>query len=81
MLCACSGYLSPEYAIDGKFSMKSDIFSFGVILLEIISGRKNRGFHHPDHDHSLLGHVRILCLCVSLCLLILNLQYVFHVYD
>ncbi|XP_031738263.1 G-type lectin S-receptor-like serine/threonine-protein kinase At4g27290 [Cucumis sativus] len=50
------GYMSPEYAIDGYFSMKSDIFSFGVILLEIVSGKKNRGFFHPDHQLNLLGH-------------------------
>ncbi|OVA04103.1 Protein kinase domain [Macleaya cordata] len=51
------GYMSPEYAIDGLFSMKSDIFSFGVVVLEIVSGKKNRGFYHPDHDLNLLGHV------------------------
>ncbi|XP_006652874.1 G-type lectin S-receptor-like serine/threonine-protein kinase B120 [Oryza brachyantha] len=34
------GYMSPEYAMDGAFSVKSDIYSFGVILLEIISGLK-----------------------------------------
>ncbi|PON43759.1 S-receptor-like serine/threonine-protein kinase [Parasponia andersonii] len=50
------GYMSPEYAIDGHFSMKSDVFSFGVIILEIVSGKKNRGFDHPDHDLNLLGH-------------------------
>lgn len=53
----CSGYMSPEYAVDGKFSVKSDVFSLGVLLLEIVSGRKNRTFRHPDHHHSLIGHV------------------------
>ncbi|KAG8386578.1 hypothetical protein BUALT_Bualt03G0162900 [Buddleja alternifolia] len=33
-----SGYMSPEYAINGVFSMKTDIFSFGVLLLEIVTG-------------------------------------------
>ncbi|ESR65312.1 hypothetical protein CICLE_v10007451mg [Citrus x clementina] len=50
------GYMSPEYAIDGLFSVKSDVFSFGVLVLEIICGKKNRGFNHADHDHNLLGH-------------------------
>ncbi|XP_048234996.1 G-type lectin S-receptor-like serine/threonine-protein kinase At4g27290 [Ricinus communis] len=50
------GYMSPEYAIDGLFSIKSDVFSFGVLVLEIISGKRNRGFFHPDHNHNLLGH-------------------------
>ncbi|KAK6934352.1 Bulb-type lectin domain [Dillenia turbinata] len=50
------GYMSPEYAIDGLFSIKSDVFSFGVLVLEIVSGKRNRGFSHPDHDLSLLGH-------------------------
>ncbi|KAL2475511.1 Receptor-like serine/threonine-protein kinase SD1-7 [Abeliophyllum distichum] len=50
------GYMAPEYAIDGLFSVKSDVFSFGVLVLEIVSGKKNRGFYHPDHDLNLLGH-------------------------
>ncbi|RWR88172.1 G-type lectin S-receptor-like serine/threonine-protein kinase RKS1 [Cinnamomum micranthum f. kanehirae] len=38
------GYMSPEYAMDGHFSVKSDVFSFGVVLLEIISGKRNNHF-------------------------------------
>ncbi|KAL8257671.1 hypothetical protein R6Q59_029712 [Mikania micrantha] len=54
------GYISPEYASNGLFSIKSDIFSFGVLVLEIVSGKKNRGFVHEDHDDSLLGHASVL---------------------
>ncbi|KAJ0836636.1 putative protein kinase RLK-Pelle-DLSV family [Helianthus annuus] len=51
------GYISPEYANKGLFSVKSDIFSFGVLVLEIVSGKKNRDFVHEDRDDSLLGHI------------------------
>ncbi|KAL0535111.1 hypothetical protein IC582_029434 [Cucumis melo] len=49
------GYMSPEYAMQGQFSEKSDVFSFGVLLLEIISGRKNTGFYLHESSISLLG--------------------------
>ena len=35
--------MSPEYAMQGQFSEKLDVFSFGVMVLEIITGRKNVG--------------------------------------
>uniref|UniRef100_A0A2N9FCP0 non-specific serine/threonine protein kinase n=1 Tax=Fagus sylvatica TaxID=28930 RepID=A0A2N9FCP0_FAGSY len=54
------GYMAPEYAFDGQFSTKSDVFSFGILLLEIISGKKSRAFCHPDHSHNLIGHAWIL---------------------
>jgi serine/threonine protein kinase len=54
-----SGYISPEYAFDGLYSTKSDVFSFGVLVLEIVSGNRNRGFSHPDHQLNLLGHVSL----------------------
>ncbi|TYJ48595.1 hypothetical protein E1A91_A01G073700v1 [Gossypium mustelinum] len=50
------GYMAPEYAIDGLFSVKLDIFSFGILLLEIISGRKNRGFYHVNQNGNLIKH-------------------------
>ncbi|KAK9157198.1 hypothetical protein Scep_003772 [Stephania cephalantha] len=42
--------------MDGLFSIKSDIFSFGVLLLEIISGQKNTGFYHKDPSMNSIKH-------------------------
>lgn len=50
------GYMAPEYAMDGLFSIKSDVFSFGVLVLEIVNGKKNRGFYNSDHELNLLGY-------------------------
>ncbi|KAK7405175.1 hypothetical protein VNO78_06374 [Psophocarpus tetragonolobus] len=50
------GYMPPEYAARGHFSVKSDVFSYGVIVLEIISGKKNREFSDPENSNNLLGH-------------------------
>ncbi|XP_071732897.1 G-type lectin S-receptor-like serine/threonine-protein kinase At4g27290 isoform X2 [Rutidosis leptorrhynchoides] len=50
------GYIAPEYAVHGRFSIKSDVFSFGVLVLEIICGKKNREFTHENHRDNLLGH-------------------------
>ncbi|MED6131487.1 hypothetical protein PIB30_010240 [Stylosanthes scabra] len=49
------GYMSPEYAMEGLFSEKSDVFSFGVLLLEIVSRRKNTGSYEDAESFSLLG--------------------------
>lgn len=37
----CSGYMAPEYAWNGQFSIKLDVFSFGILVLEIVTGQKN----------------------------------------
>ena len=49
-----------EYAVHGHFSMKSDIFSYGVIVLEIVCGKRNIKFSNSEHYHNFLGHVSIM---------------------
>jgi serine/threonine protein kinase len=65
-----SGYMFPEYAMEGLYSIKSDVFSFGVLVLEIVNGKKSASFYHSDTLH-LLGHVasfHILPFSFSSCL-------------
>uniref|UniRef100_A0A0E0MXK8 Protein kinase domain-containing protein n=1 Tax=Oryza rufipogon TaxID=4529 RepID=A0A0E0MXK8_ORYRU len=50
------GYMAPEYASEGLFSVKSDVFSFGVLTLEIVSGKRNPGFHQYGDFLNLLGY-------------------------
>ena len=49
--------MSPEYAMEGRFLEKLDVFSFGVLLLEILSGRRNSSFYNDEQSMSLLGFV------------------------
>ncbi|CAN6708199.1 unnamed protein product [Malus baccata var. baccata] len=49
------GYMSPEYALYGHFSEKLDVFSFGVLLLEIVSGKRNSAFHRFEDPLTLAG--------------------------
>ncbi|XP_024027994.1 G-type lectin S-receptor-like serine/threonine-protein kinase At4g27290 isoform X2 [Morus notabilis] len=51
------GYMAPEYAFRGLFSTKSDIFSFGIMVLEIVSGKRSVGFHHKNNASlTIIGH-------------------------
>ncbi|RDY00790.1 Receptor-like serine/threonine-protein kinase SD1-8, partial [Mucuna pruriens] len=50
------GYMAPEYAFDGLFSIKSDVFSFGILLLEIICGSKNKALWHGNQTLNLVGY-------------------------
>lgn len=49
-----SGYMAPEYAIRGFMTAKIDVFSFGVLILEIISGRKNYDPQLNEQNRELL---------------------------
>uniref|UniRef100_A0A0D9VFX7 Protein kinase domain-containing protein n=1 Tax=Leersia perrieri TaxID=77586 RepID=A0A0D9VFX7_9ORYZ len=51
------GYMAPEYAVLGHVSTKSDIFSFGVIILEILTGRRNTISSETIWTEHLLSYV------------------------
>uniref|UniRef100_A0A2P2IUA3 Uncharacterized protein MANES_15G092500 n=1 Tax=Rhizophora mucronata TaxID=61149 RepID=A0A2P2IUA3_RHIMU len=63
------GYLAPEYAIRGQLTRKADIYSFGVLLLEIVCGRSNTNKRLSLDEQYLLERVwqlyrkgELLCL-------------------
>ena len=56
------GYCAPEYAMSGKLTLKSDIYSLGVVLLEIISGRKAIDPNRSRAEQNLVNWVRDLLI-------------------
>ncbi|KAK9136992.1 hypothetical protein Sjap_007586 [Stephania japonica] len=54
------GYCAPEYAMTGQLTTKSDIYSFGVVFLEIITGRKAIDETRSHGDHNLVAWARPL---------------------
>ncbi|KAK4751004.1 hypothetical protein SAY87_004486 [Trapa incisa] len=49
------GYMAPEYALHGNFSVKSDVFSFGVLVLEIVTGQRNSSSGNSDAEEDLIS--------------------------
>ncbi|XP_010265965.1 PREDICTED: putative receptor-like protein kinase At4g00960 isoform X2 [Nelumbo nucifera] len=49
-----NGYMAPEYVIHGRLSVKADVFSFGVLVLELISGQRNYTFSLDLDSQNLL---------------------------
>ena len=55
--------MAPEYAFNGVFSTKSDVFSFGIMVLEIVSGKRSTSFYHENVvGLTLIGHVSLKML-------------------
>ncbi|XP_078148971.1 cysteine-rich receptor-like protein kinase 15 isoform X2 [Carex rostrata] len=50
------GYMAPEYILHGNFSAKSDVYGFGVLLLEILTGQKNSAFVGSNRASNLIKH-------------------------
>ncbi|XP_037473719.1 cysteine-rich receptor-like protein kinase 6 [Triticum dicoccoides] len=49
------GYMAPEYVMCGNYSVKSDSFSFRVMVLEIVTGRKNNDYNNSEKSQDLLN--------------------------
>ncbi|XP_018484119.1 cysteine-rich receptor-like protein kinase 29 isoform X2 [Raphanus sativus] len=48
------GYMAPEYAMYGQFSVKTDVFSFGVLVIEIITGKRNNSGGSEEEENILV---------------------------
>jgi serine/threonine protein kinase len=69
--------MAPEYAMHGKYSVKSDAFSFGVMVLEIVTGRKNIDCYNSQQSKDLLTTVHLLqIVIVNICIRCCDLAYV-----
>ncbi|BAT01979.1 Os07g0542400, partial [Oryza sativa Japonica Group] len=51
------GYMAPEYVIRGQYSTKSDVFSFGILILEIVTGQRNSGPYFAEQNEDLVSLV------------------------
>ena len=51
--------MAPEFAMEGAFSIKSDVFSFGILMLEIVSGRRTTSLQQFDRPLNLIGYVSV----------------------
>lgn len=53
-------YVAPEYAMTGHLLVKSDVYSYGVVLLELLTGRKPVDMSQPSGQENLVTWVSIL---------------------
>lgn len=74
-ILSSSGYIAPEYASDGVCSVKSDVFSFGVLLLEIISGTMTTGSYRFEGKlYKLIAYVSNIYILLDINLITLSVE-------
>ena len=81
VLLLTRGYTAPEYAIHGQLSEKVDTYSFGVVILEIISGRKSNDTRLEPETQYLLESVSIFLLktWISWCHTLAHMTCIFQI--
>lgn len=68
--------MAPEYIRHGRFSVKSDVFSFGVLVLEIIIGQKNNDISYAENGMDLLNFVSLFFLSLVIIISFSRLEIV-----
>ncbi|KAD2393575.1 hypothetical protein E3N88_40552 [Mikania micrantha] len=66
-IAGTNGYMAPEYALHGTLSVKADVYSYGVVVLELISGHKNSTFKLDQECENLLDWVATCTQIGLLC--------------
>lgn len=57
IVCGTLGYMAPEVFLYGQLSKKADVYSFGMVALEMVCGRRPPGFHSEDEADNLVDFV------------------------
>ena len=64
--CVFRGYMAPEYVVRGKLTEKADVYSFGILVLEVVCGKRNNSF--SENSYSILQIENIFIWHINQCM-------------